>query len=46
MDGTGAAKRQERELLGIDATLGAEDTHLVGHAHIDNAANTGGRFQP
>ena len=44
MDRAGAAEGQQREILRIDAALGREDADLVGHAHVDDAADAGRRF--
>ena len=38
----GAAERQQREGGEIDAALGREHAHLVGHAHVDDALDAGG----
>ncbi len=40
--GAGAAERQQREGREIDAALGREHPHLVGHAHVDDALDAGG----
>ena len=46
--GAGAAERQQREGREIDAALGREHAHLVGHAHVDDAldADGGRRARP
>ena len=42
MHRAGAAERQQREFAEIDAAPRGEHAHLVGHAHIDDAADAGG----
>ena len=39
----GAAEGQQRESGQIDAALGRKHAHLVGHAHVDDALDAGGR---
>ena len=43
--GAGAAERQQREGREIDAALGGEHAHLVGHAHVDDALDADGGFE-
>ena len=45
MHGAGAAERQQREGREIDAALGGEHPHLVGHAHVDDALDADGGFE-
>ena len=40
-----AAERQQGEGREIDAALGREHPHLVGHAHVDDALDAGGGGQ-
>ena len=44
MHRAGAAERQQRELAEIDAAPRREHAHLVGHAHVDDAADAGRGF--
>ena len=44
VDGPGAAERQQREGREVDAALGREHKHFVGHAHVDDFAHARGGF--
>ncbi len=44
MHRAGAAERQQRKLAQIHAAPRREHPHLVGHAHVDDAADAGRRF--